>query len=357
VISGGLIVIAYRRIWASLHRARANESRARRALQQVEELAATLEVRVAERTSELRVANEELENSIAEVQTTQGQLMEASRLAGKAEVASGVLHNVGNILTSVGVSSAQIQSTTEASRLPSLVRAVDLLASQERPGAFLDEDPRGERLIEFLVAVGSRLTEEQAAISEKARLLDQKTEHMRAVIQMQQAHARASTVLCEEVEIGEVVDQAIALNQAVSGTTPFPIVRESDDHPPVLLDRHRLIQVLVNLIRNALQAIESTGRGGTVTVLTTQETQLRIVVADDGCGITEEDLPKVFELGFTTRPDGHGIGLHASACAILEMGGEMRVESEGPGLGASFTILLPLHEGSAVQDAPLAAVG
>src|SRR6185369_13109107 len=115
--------------------------------------------------------------------------------------------------------------------------------------------------------------------------------------------------------------------------------------PAARLDRHKLFEMVMNLLSNAGHAVEGQGmRNIAVRVRPRGFDRFLIEVEDTGCGISPEHLDKIFTFGFTTRPGGHGFGLHASACAAAEMGGSLTAHSDGPGRGARFTIELPLGE-------------
>lgn len=115
--------------------------------------------------------------------------------------------------------------------------------------------------------------------------------------------------------------------------------------PPVTIDKHRVLQILINLIRNAKHAMDATGREDKMLVLRTAPSvagRVQIIVQDNGVGISSENLMKIFHHGFTTKKDGHGFGLHSSINAAREMHGDLRVHSNGLGAGAVFTLELPV---------------
>ena len=123
------------------------------------------------------------------------------------------------------------------------------------------------------------------------------------------------------------------------------VVREYADIPSVIVDKHKAIQILVNLIRNAKHALEDGGPADkhiTVRVARNGDEFVHVRVIDNGIGISTENLPRLFEYGFTTRKNGHGFGLHCSIRAAQEMGGTLMAESEGVGRGATFILALPI---------------
>ena len=122
------------------------------------------------------------------------------------------------------------------------------------------------------------------------------------------------------------------------------VIKEFEEIPPIMTEKHKVLQILVNLVRNTMQAGEgSSTPEKRLTIRVSQVAgRVRIAVADNGSGILPEHLSRIFAHGFTTKKDGHGFGLHGAALAAKEMGGSLAVQSEGPGRGATFTLELPM---------------
>jgi two-component system, NtrC family, sensor kinase len=123
------------------------------------------------------------------------------------------------------------------------------------------------------------------------------------------------------------------------------IVREFAETPSLTVDKHKVLQILVSLIRNAKYAMDELG--GQQKILTLgicprNERTLAISVRDNGIGIAPENLVRIFDHGFTTRQDGHWFGLQSGMTAATEMGGRITAQSEGLGKGALFCLELPL---------------
>jgi signal transduction histidine kinase len=123
------------------------------------------------------------------------------------------------------------------------------------------------------------------------------------------------------------------------------LIKEFSDVPQMPLDKHRVLQILVNLINNAKQALEASANRSPQIILrlrVVDDGRVRVEVEDNGEGIAQDNLARVFEHGFTTRVDGHGFGLHSCILAAHELGGDLTVRSAGPGSGALFILELPL---------------
>jgi signal transduction histidine kinase len=283
----------------------------------------------------------------AELEKVQAQLVSTARRAGMAQIASNVLHNVGNVLTSVTVSAATLKSRVHESRSQGLSRAVALIKQHAGElGRFMTHDEQGRRLPQYLEMLDAELREErEEALVDIDKLL-RSVDHISAIVSSQQALAGASS-FAECVAVRDVLEEAVRLNAATGDARYTKIVRDYEAMPVLKLDKLRLLQILVNLVANAHEAMESGQREGRKLTLqnrlvrTEAGERLRVMVRDNGQGIAPEDMPRLFTHGFTTKKDGHGFGLHGAAVAAMEMGGELSAHSDGRGRGAAFTLELP----------------
>jgi signal transduction histidine kinase len=297
----------------------------------LEGINAVIESQVQERTAELTVAHK--------------QLVETSRQAGMAEIATNVLHNVGNVLNSVNVSAEAVAGKVRNFRITSLKQVAELLRKHaDHLPEFLTQDPRGKELPGYLVKLADNLSEPQKGILQELTSLQNNIEHIKEVVAMQQNYARRSGML-ETLSAVALVEDAINLHNDTFNRHGVALVRDYGEVPPVLADRHKVLPILVNLLSNAKQALASAGGDKQLTVRVGQNgcDGVQIVVADNGVGIPLENLTRIFQHGFTTKPEGHGFGLHSGALAAREMGGRLTAESEGVGRGAVFTLELPLQ--------------
>ncbi len=282
----------------------------------------------------------------AEAEALNRQLFHLSREAGMAEVASSILHNVGNVLNSVNVSLGVATEKVIRLKATSLVRVAALL--EEHAGnlpVFLTEHPQGSRLPQFLGQLAGHLAAEQQALLRELASLQKNLEHINEIVAMQQNYATAGGLI-EMLPLADVVEDALRMNAAACERHGARVVREFDAALPAMpLDRNKILLILVNLIRNAKYACDEGGLPDkciTVRTCLNEAGRAAISVSDNGLGISQEHLPRIFEHGFTTRKNGHGFGLHSSALAAQDMGGSLRVHSDGPGCGATFIIELPL---------------
>jgi signal transduction histidine kinase len=306
----------------------------------------TLEQRVLERTSELQEQVSAKEKARRELAEAQQELIVASREAGMAEVATGVLHNVGNVLNSVNVSTTLIREKLKRSEISTLDKVRHLLQQHESDmGAFLTADPKGKLVPGFIIKLSESLEQERIALQQEHDQLARNVEHIKEIVAMQQNYARVSGFL-ERVSVSTLMDDALQLNTAGLARHGISVVREYSEVPLLLLDKHKVLQILVNLVHNAKYALDESKNGEkrlTVGIHMNGDRRVKVTVADNGVGIPRENLTRIFSHGFTTRKTGHGFGLHSGANAAKEMGGQLTAQSEGAGRGATFTLELPLE--------------
>ncbi|KFE64308.1 hypothetical protein DB31_2102 [Hyalangium minutum] len=274
-------------------------------------------------------------------------LLDVSRQAGMAEVATGVLHNVGNTLNSVNISTGLVTDRLRASRVSSLVRAAQLLHKHTADlPTFFTQDPKGQMFPAFLLTLSRQLQEERDALLQEMRSLSEGVDHIKSIVSMQQRHASTAGVQ-EQVELPQLIDEALRLHAASFEQLGIRIERDYAPVPPLSVDRHKLLQILVNLMSNARHALMESPRQDKRLIIGIRPepdgNQVRIQVTDTGVGIAPENLPRLFMQGFTTKRTGHGFGLHISALAAEELRGRLSSESPGLGQGATFTLELPLE--------------
>jgi len=276
---------------------------------------------------------------------SQQKLLESSRLAGMAEVATGVLHNVGNVLNSVNVSAGLVVEKLRRSKAPKVAQAAALLAAHNGDlGEYLTKDENGQKLPGYLAKLGEFFVAENAELLEEVDQLGRNIEHIKEVVAMQQSYAKVSGVF-ENLPAHRLVEDAIAMNIGAFERHGVAVERKFSPVPLVRVDRHKVLQILINLIRNAkyaLDEVKRTDKQITISIHAINERSVHIVVADNGIGISPENLTRVFAHGFTTREEGHGFGLHSGALAARSMGGSLSVASAGTGHGAAFTLELPI---------------
>ena len=305
-----------------------------------------LEINVAERTVELRKEIEQRKRVQAEIEKVHRELVDASRRAGQAEVATSVLHNVGNVLNSVNTSAGVMTRLMHGIPGDGISKVAGLL--EEQGGAlaeFFSRDNHAASVISYLRSLDKHLASQQATVMSELRNLSQNIEHINQIVAMQQSYATASGTL-EPQSIPLLVEDALRLHAAGFERHNIRIVREYDEMPDILIDKHKVLQIIVNLITNARHALCDDSvqqRLLTIGIHRQGDEFVRVSVSDSGVGIDPANLTRIFAHGFTTRKDGHGFGLHSGALAAGEMGGSLRARSKGLGKGATFILELPFQ--------------
>ncbi len=279
-----------------------------------------------------------------ELQQKSKELIEASRAAGMAEVATGVLHNVGNVLNSVNVAATLVSDMVRRSKAINLARLAAMLKDHgQNLSEFLTQDEKGKQIPAYLEQLGKHLADEQQTLLRELDEMRKSVDHIRDIVATQQGYAKVGGTI-EPIIAVDLVEMALRMQLTALTRHDVTVNRQFSPVPTVLAEKHKVLQILNNLIRNAKQAMEANLDGKkhlTIRIAPNGRGGVSIQVLDNGMGITQDNLNKIFAHGFTTRQGGHGFGLHSAALAAKEMGGSLMVHSEGLGKGAMFSLELP----------------
>jgi len=309
----------------------------RRARDELTETNVTLELRVVARTGEL--------------EATHKKLIVAARRAGMAEVAIGILHNIGNVLNSINISVTLVDQLLRSSqrRAGNLTKLAELLDDEgSELGRAARQDPRGRQVIEYLRKYSRHAELERGEVLVELDSLIRSIDHIKQIVSSQQALARGAS-LVEAFDVLEVTDEAVRLNMTRIEQHRIAIERRFAALPTVTADKHLLLQILVNLISNAVRAVaEITGDLRSIAITVgldpTDPTRVTWQIEDTGVGISADHMTRIFESGFTTKTTGQGgFGLHSSALSAERMAGSLHAYSDGLGKGARFVLGFPLR--------------
>jgi len=327
--------------------------------QSVRSIQARLEDRVTQRTQELISSNERLTEEMTTRTELSQKLIESSHAAGMAEVANNVLHNVGNVLNSVNVSASLIRESVRGSEVADLLQVLEMIEDrQDELGTFLTRDPRGAQIPAYFQYATQLLQEERQALMHRSNELCRNVDHVIDIIATQQSYSGLSG-LNQEVAIDDLLEDALQINGARIAAQDVQVSRDFSGDTTITVDKQKVLQILINLVKNAVNALndvvsdegdetvaEAAKQEGfepqlCLTIVRNEDT-IQIQIRDNGIGIESENLARIFQHGFTTRPSGHGFGLHSAAIAATELGGSLNVKSDGPGQGAEFHLHLPV---------------
>ena len=286
----------------------------------------------------------ERKHNEAALEKAHAELVAVSRQAGMAEIATGVLHNVGNVLNSVNVSATLVAEQVHHSQAGSIAKLAALFDQHKADlAAFLTADARGRMIPGYLVNLAESLAVEKKSMLSELEHLRKNIEHIKDIVSMQQSFSRSSGVI-ESVCLPDLIEDALRINAGALARHAVDLIRDYQVRPVITTDKHKVLQILINLLQNAKHACDESGRTDKqISVRTTgNDRSVQIAITDNGVGIPAENLARIFNHGFPTRKTGHGFGLHTGALAARELGGALTVQSAGPGHGAIFTLELPL---------------
>lgn len=303
--------------------------------QTIQDLNVNLEQKVSERTRRL-------EATLQELRDTQNILTDTARRAGMAEIATGVLHNVGNVLNSVNISTTCLGDHVRKSKLLDLQRTIQQL--QDQPDGiheFLMNQGRAEKLLAYLATVTEALATERDEVQKELSRLTEKVGHVKDIVNTQQRYARRVR-FHEPVDLVKLIQEVLGMHGPMIEQYGVEVVATFGDIPVVSLEKTNVLQMLDNLVKNAIESMSNQPLRVLSVDAGVTDDRVVVSVTDTGCGISEADINNIFSYGFTTKTDGNGFGLHSSALALSAIGGSIRVKSDGHGHGASFTFDFPL---------------
>jgi len=279
----------------------------------------------------------------------QQQLRESSHQAGMSEIATGVVHSVGNVVNSLGIANATVRRGLKELRLDQLEQASTLLRDNRMNlASFLVDDERGRHLPDYLSALSAQICRNVHAVRAELDITDTLLEQVRDIVSAQQIRAQV-TIHRELVDLKELTDAVLLVQELES--SHIEVVRRYEYLPLVTTDRHKLTLILVNLINNARDAVlaSATQAGRIVVHLDREGDDAVIRIEDSGVGISPDVTSRLWCLGFTTKSNGKGFNLHNSANTAREIGATIVAHSEGPNLGSRFIVRLPIRASDAAD--------
>ncbi|MCC5792620.1 MAG: PAS domain-containing protein [Legionellaceae bacterium] len=276
-------------------------------------------------------------------QKIQDKLLVVSRQAGMAEVATTILHNIGNVLNSANVSLNILKASPVPAYVARLFKTACMIEeNRAHLAVFLSDDPKGKLIPDYLVELARVLKNEAEKNVTETQNMDEHLDHIKEIVAMQQIISGSPGIL-EKIFIPELIDTALKMSVNPE-KYHVAVHKEYDDTPFITTNKSKLLQILVNVLQNAQDAVVKNVHEESKTIrIRVKNTQadIRISIIDNGVGIAAEHLARVFAFGFTTKEYGHGFGLHSSALSAKDLGGSLTVASSGMHCGATFTLRIP----------------
>jgi signal transduction histidine kinase len=290
------------------------------------------------------VLRDKLEQRTRELRAVQEIATKNAHAAGKSEIATNILHNIGNTINSVNVSAIEMERLLAEPHLKNLERALKLIEdNRDRLAEFLVNDPKGKLLPPYLVELARAIGANRASSLATFERMSRKITMISDIVVSQQEYVKAGA-FSEDVDLRAAITEALGMVNLGKPRENFRLITELAELPPIRSQRVKLMQIVMNLLANALDSIDAVDAAKPKEVEVTlgaDGDDIVLTVRDSGLGISAENLQRIFAHGFTTKATGHGFGLHFCANAATELGGSLSVESPGEGHGATFTLRLP----------------
>jgi signal transduction histidine kinase len=277
---------------------------------------------------------------------THKRLADASHAAGMSQVADTVIHNVGNVLTNVNSLIETASDRVEGLRVAPLNKLATRLRQGENRDVVIAATP------DYLQRLSAELESDQSELAELLQTLHDNVQHIHCVIRDQRQHTLKS-VESKRFSMQAIIDEAVGCCEAKLHQDKIAVQFSPGSDCVVESDRSLLLQIVINLIGNARNAmVESNCEEPVLSIsLSQQDETISLAISDRGCGMSDETLGKVFNAHFTTRAAGTGLGLHFCAITLKRLGGRIKAQSEGLGMGSTFTIELPAATSQIDHDA------
>ncbi len=275
------------------------------------------------------------------------QLVDTSRRVGVEDATSSILHNVGNVLNSVNVSVSLVVDIFRQSLVEDVGQVADMLQAHAADlNGYIHDDPKGRQVLPYLAQLSQHISEGKSAALKELNALTTNLDHMKQIIAAHESSGKTYG-LQESVVLFEIMDQALAMNKTGLDRANVTLIRQYEDVPQVLLEKAILLQILVNLVRNAKHAMLALPKAKHqltlgIKLCEDREGFIRLQIGDTGAGIPHEHLTRIFAQGYSTKPMGQGLGLHSSALNAKVLGGALRAWSDGEGQGSLFTLDIPV---------------
>jgi predicted ATPase/signal transduction histidine kinase/tRNA A-37 threonylcarbamoyl transferase component Bud32 len=288
------------------------------------------------------ILEETVDKRTKELKLTQKKLIENAYTSGIAEITTGLLHNIGNVLNSINVSNQVINQILLNSKVSGLIKANNLLKENiNEIENFVFKTQKGKKLIEYYLKIGDLLVKENEELKKEIKLLSEKISLIKNIINTQQNYAKKD-FLIESTYIESIVEDVLAMQYETLSKENIKIFKKYSKTPKINIQKSKVLSILFNIIKNSRDALENFEEKIIKIETFVNDNYVILSISDNGIGIEKENLEKIFKHGFTTKKNGHGFGLHTCANAMTEMNGKIVAFSEGKNKGATFKLFFPI---------------
>lgn len=269
--------------------------------------------------------------------------------AGRAQLSAMVLHNIGNAVTPIRVQLDRIQSDPTASSVEYIEKCITELSSHQHDlQHFIRYDDRGRQIFNYLQTLVAALKAEKITRLEQFARMDQGLTYISEILSLQQSYAAAEQENRKRLDINELIDDALHMQAGALEQRGIQVEKVlAPTLPGIIIDKNRLMQAIVNIIKNAYEAIDQATQGGLEKVITIQTDaapdETCISISDTGIGVEGDGIKKLFEFGSSSKGSS-GFGLYYCRMFVEANRGSMELTSPGIGEGATVTIRFPITD-------------
>ena len=270
---------------------------------------------------------------------------------GRLEIVDTILHNIGNAINSVSVGIDTIHHQLRHDKLtPRLIALANAIEEhQDDLSDYVKNDPQGQKVLPFLLTLAHDFKDVRQQWEETVQRIRDRTRHIVDIIRTQDSY-QGTHGTRKDINIATAVSDAIKILQDSIDKRQIQLEINCDSvHQEIRMQESQFHQMLVNLIKNSIEAIDALAQLGElqevprIQVLAQIEDHiLSIYITDNGIGLTPEEIEKIFAAGFTTKEHGSGLGLHSSANFVISSGGRIYPLSPGKGKGTTMHIMFPI---------------
>ena len=291
-------------------------------------------------------------SNIIEYEEKMKSVVEANALqAGKLEMSSGILHDIGNAVTAFGSEIAKLQQELQWRELNDLKKLIKLFDGKSEK---IDEalgPGKGKALLKFLHALNGSLNQRQTDISGISTQLYETTRHIQEILNIQRHYVKGKKKgERAPVKLRNIIEDALSIQERTLEKRGITITKDIPlDIPEISGDKTKLIQVVINILKNAGEAFDEVHDDRekemslALSVLE-NEPMIELLISDNAIGLEPQIGPKLLEKGNTSKNTGTGFGLYNCKQIIETHQGEIDISSEGPNLGAKVRLTFPLME-------------